>query len=78
VDAIELVPRPTPLPDGMRTWLTVFRRGVFDAVPENLREEILNETLEHLEPALRDREGNWTADYVRLRFRARIGSVDAA
>lgn len=78
VERIELVPRPTPLPDGMRTWLTVFRRGVFDAVPEDLREEILSETLQHLEPALHDRDGNWSADYVRLRFRAHLGSADAA
>lgn len=78
VEAIELVPRPTPLPSGMRAWLMVFRRGLFDAIPENLREEILNEALAHLKPALCDSEGNWTADYVRLRFRARIGSGDAA
>lgn len=78
VDAIELVPRPTPLPNGMRTWLTVFRRGVFDAVPEELREEILSETLEHLEPALCDGDGNWTADYVRLRFRTHIAQRDPA
>ena len=78
VEAMELVPRPTPLPSGMRAWLTVFRRGVFDAVPQDLRETILQETLEHLQPALRDSEGNWTADYVRLRFRARIGTADAA
>lgn len=66
VDAIELVPRPTPLPSGMRAWLILFRRGLFDAVPESLRDTILNETLEHLAPALCDKNGNWTADYVRL------------
>lgn len=78
VEAMELVPRPTPLSDGMRAWLTVFRRGVFDALPEDLRETILQETLDHLEPVLRDRDGHWMADYVRLRFRAHIGSADAA
>ncbi|MGO8719290.1 MAG: class I SAM-dependent methyltransferase [Acidobacteriaceae bacterium] len=78
VNAMDLVPRPTPLPSGMRAWLMMFRRGVFNAVPEDLRETILKETLEHLEPALRGRDGNWIADYVRLRFRACIGSADAA
>lgn len=78
VEAMELVPRSTPLPSGMRAWLTMFRRGVFDTVPQNLRDAILNETIEHLEPALRDRDGNWIADYVRLRFRARVSSADAA
>jgi trans-aconitate methyltransferase len=75
VDAIELVPRPTPLPSGMRAWLIMFRRGVFDAVPEDLRDTILNETLEHLAPALCDKDGNWTADYVRLKFRAHLDTV---
>lgn len=72
VDAIELVPRPTPLPSGMRPWLIMFRRGLFDRVPDDLRDTILNETLEHLALALRDKEGNWTADYVRLKFRAHL------
>jgi trans-aconitate methyltransferase len=78
MERMELVPRPTPLPTGMRAWLTVFRRGLFDAVPTDLHEKILNEALEHLEPALRDSDGNWIADYVRLRFRARVGNLDPA
>jgi trans-aconitate methyltransferase len=78
VETMELVPRPTPLPSGMRAWLTMFRRAIFESVPQNLRDTILNETIEHLESALLDRDGNWTADYVRLRFRARVGAVDAA
>ncbi len=72
VDAIELVPRPTPLPSGMRAWLIMFRRGLLERVPEDLRNSILNEALEHLAPALCDKDGNWTADYVRLRFRAHL------
>ena len=76
-DTIELVPRPTPLPSGMRAWLIMFRRGVFERVPENLRDAILDETLEHLAPALCDKDGNWTADYVRLRFRAHLDSASS-
>ncbi|MGC1873208.1 MAG: methyltransferase domain-containing protein [Acidobacteriaceae bacterium] len=75
IDAIELVPRPTPLPTGMRAWLIMFRRGLFDRVPENLRDTILNEALDHLAPALCDKNGNWTADYVRLKFRAHLISA---
>ena len=75
VDAIELVPRPTPLPSGMRAWCIMFRRGVFEAVPQDLRDAILDETLDHLAPALCDKDGNWTADYVRLRFRAHLDSA---
>lgn len=76
VEAMELVPRPTPLASGMRAWLMIFRRGLFDTIPETLREEILDETMSHLQPALCDSAGNWTADYVRLRFRARLARMD--
>jgi trans-aconitate methyltransferase len=72
VEAIELIPRPTPLPEsGMRGWLTTFRKGVLDLLTESQREMVLTETVALLEPALRDELGNWTADYVRLRFIAR-------
>jgi trans-aconitate methyltransferase len=30
VQSIELVPRPTPLPNGMESWLNTFRNGVLD------------------------------------------------
>ena len=71
VEEMQLIPRPTPLPAGMHAWLTTFRKGVLDAVPEALRQTVVEETVALLEPALRDEEGNWTADYVRLRFIAR-------
>jgi trans-aconitate methyltransferase len=77
VDAIELVPRPTPLPSGMRPWLIMFRRGLFERMPDDLRDTILNEALEHLALALRDKDGNWTADYVRLRFRAHLAPASS-
>jgi SAM-dependent methyltransferase len=69
VQQIALIPRPTPLPaSGMEGWLRTFRRGVIDGLPENLRETVIAETAALLAPALRDEEGNWVADYVRLRF----------
>ena len=62
-------PRPTPLGDGgMRGWLQTFCRGALDALPEPLRETAVEETAALLAPALRDHDGRWTADYVRLRF----------
>jgi SAM-dependent methyltransferase len=73
VPRMELIPRPTPLAEGgMAGWLRTFRRGVLDGLPEELRETIVNETCALLEPALKDEDGNWVADYVRLRFIARI------
>lgn len=72
VERIELIPRPTPLNQGgMSAWLRTFRRGVLDGLPESLRDTVVEETVALLEPALRDEDGNWIADYVRLRFVAR-------
>jgi ubiquinone/menaquinone biosynthesis C-methylase UbiE len=69
VQRIALIPRPTPLPQsGMAGWLRTFRSGVLDSLPESLRETAVDETAALLAPALRDEEGNWVADYVRLRF----------
>lgn len=74
VERIELIQRPTPLPEsGMIGWLRTFRRGVLDGLPETIRDTVVEEAAALLEPVLRDEEGNWTADYVRLRFIARAG-----
>jgi len=67
VETIALVPRPTPLADGMETWLHTFRHGFFDGEDGP---EMIAEAAALLEPQLRDADGNWTADYVRLRFLA--------
>ncbi len=73
VERIELIPRSTLLGEGgMVGWLNTFRRGVLDGLPAELRETVVNETCALLEPALKDEDGNWVADYVRLRFIARI------
>jgi trans-aconitate methyltransferase len=69
VQQIALIPRPTRLAEGgMEGWLRTFRRGVLDTLPESLRDLVVKETVALLTPALRDEEGNWVADYVRLRF----------
>jgi SAM-dependent methyltransferase len=66
-------PRPTPLgAEGMTAWLNTFCRGALDALPEDLRDAAVAETTALLAPALCDEEGQWTADYVRLRFIATI------
>jgi SAM-dependent methyltransferase len=69
VQRMALIPRPTPLPEsGMTAWLTTFRSGVLEGLPEALRKTVVEETAALLAPALRDEDGNWIADYVRLRF----------
>ena len=66
----KLIPRPTPLPGDIGGWLETFARPFTDALEEGERESLLVEVREALRPALCDAEGQWTADYVRLRFAA--------
>ena len=62
-------PRPTLLPaSGMAGWLNTFNRGALDSLPEELRDPVVEETAALLAPVLRAHDGQWTADYVRLRF----------
>jgi len=73
VERVELIPRPTVLGEGgMAGWLRMFRRGVLDGLPAEMREVVVSETCALLEPTLRDEDGIWVADYVRLRFVARV------
>ena len=71
IDYIALIPRPTPLPTGMRGWLETFAIPFTNVLPEMDRGEFLDEVTERLRPALCDEQGRWTADYMRLRFLAR-------
>jgi SAM-dependent methyltransferase len=64
--------RPTRLSTGMAAWLETFRQPFFDRFEEPERGEALAEAVELLRPSLCDREGVWTADYVRLRVEARL------
>ena len=73
VSKIAYFPRPTILAEsGMTGWLRTFRSGVLDRLPEAIREAVVEETAALLAPALRDEDGNWTGDYVRLRFIANV------
>lgn len=72
VERMTLFPRPTSLEkSGMAGWLSTFRRGVLDKLPEAFRSQVIDECCALLAPVLRDEDGNWVADYVRLRFVAR-------
>jgi len=70
VEFIAIIPRPTPLAAGMEAWLNTFRNGVLDRLPPAERAAALQETIALLKPVLCDVNGDWTADYVRLRFKA--------
>ena len=66
----ELIDRPTPLPAGISAWVKTFRAGWLDRamVPEWERDEIGRGVEKRVEATLRNPDGSWLADYVRLRF----------
>jgi trans-aconitate methyltransferase len=70
VDNIALIPRPTPLPGDIVGWLETFALNFFQGFSDEERIDYLREVRTVLEPQLRDGDGHWVADYVRLRFAA--------
>jgi len=70
VRSIALIPRPTPLPTDLAGWLATFAQSHLNRVSEAERPALVAEVLESVAPELRDADGRWTADYVRLRFSA--------
>ncbi len=71
IDNITTFYRPTPLPNAVRSWLEVMRKPFFEQFGDR-EEEAYERVIAALKPCLCDDEGNWIADYVRLRFRATL------
>jgi SAM-dependent methyltransferase len=74
VERIERFARPTPLPGPLSDWLDTFAESFLAAVPAAERRALADEVSAIVEPSLRNEEGQWHADYVRLRFAARLAS----
>lgn len=72
VNFIKLIPRPTPLPTGLRGWLETFGERFTSLVPEADRDGFIAE-VEELTRADLYQDGEWVADYTRLRFAATRG-----
>ncbi len=72
VERMELIPRPTPVTAGMEAWLATLAAPALALLPEARREAARAQVAALAAPALRDEAGNWTADYMRLRFLARL------
>jgi trans-aconitate methyltransferase len=70
VDSIALIPRPTPLPGDITGFLETFALSFFQGFSDEARSDYLSEVRTVLEPQLRQADGTWIADYVRLRFAA--------
>jgi len=64
-----LFDRPTPLEGGsagMVNWIEMFAGGFLSGLSDNVRSQVINSVEERLRPALY-RDGNWSADYRRIR-----------
>jgi trans-aconitate methyltransferase len=70
VDTMLHFPRPTPLPGDVTAWLDTFAGPFLGEVDDPA--EAKAEVAELLRPSLCDEHGNWTVDYVRLRFAATL------
>ena len=70
VNDIKLIPRPTQLPTDLRGWLITFANPFINAIETADRDAFLADVIAMLKPTLCDASGQWTADYVRLRFSA--------
>jgi trans-aconitate methyltransferase len=60
--------RPTPLygENGLRDWIEMFGSALFEGIGEEQRKAIITKT-EHRLKAVLFKEGNWIADYKRIR-----------
>jgi len=56
----------------MKAWLQIFAIPFTGLLPERDRDAFLDDAVDILRPVLCDEQGNWTADYTRLRFAARM------
>jgi trans-aconitate methyltransferase len=70
VQSIDLIPRPTLLPGDVGSWLETFAQPYLSALAPSERQEFVSEVVGALRPVLCDANGEWRADYVRLRFSA--------
>lgn len=72
VTEIALIPRPTPIAAGMEAWLQTLAAPALALAPEGLRDGLRARAAHLVAPAMQDEAGAWTADYMRLRFKAEL------
>ena len=70
VKSIDIFPRPTVLPQGMKGWLEMFAQQFTEVLPLEDRSTFIEEVVNICQPQLCNQQGEWIADYVRLRFSA--------
>jgi len=72
VSYIELIDRPTPLPGDIIGWLDIFAGSFFAVLTGDERADMCTEIAARLRPTMTDGNGQWIADYVRLRLKASL------
>lgn len=72
VEQIESIPRPTPAPTGLNAWLETLAARALERIPAAGRDAARAEAARLAAPALRQADGRWTVDYVRLRVMAKL------
>ncbi|AMV48773.1 class I SAM-dependent methyltransferase [Paraburkholderia caribensis] len=70
VSHIELFDRPVVIDYPVRDWIRTFGSPYLTVLDEHDRAPLLNEVTRQLAPHLLGKDGRWTIDYTRLRFRA--------
>ncbi|HTA75585.1 MAG TPA: methyltransferase domain-containing protein [bacterium] len=70
VEFIQHFDRATPLPHDAKAWVKTFRKSYLAELSPDDVPIFLEEVQEAVRPKLCDTQGRWTADYVRLRFKA--------
>jgi trans-aconitate methyltransferase len=70
IDSMVSFERPTPQAGDVVHWLRLFTQSFAAALPEQERESFYAALARHLAPSLRNADGCWVLDYVRLRFSA--------
>jgi len=70
VEYIELIQRPTPI-DDITNWLDVFANGITKNLTDEQKIKFKEEVKEILKPKQYSKKDGWSADYVRLRLKAK-------
>jgi trans-aconitate methyltransferase len=70
VRSIDIIQRPTQLSGELFDWLEIFAQPFTNAIEKDHRRSFLDEVGRRAESSLRDADGRWIVDYVRLRFAA--------
>jgi trans-aconitate methyltransferase len=68
VKKILLRDRPTQLPTNVAGWFVTFTREILADLTEDERTVVIKRMVKLSEAELRDKDGHWRVDYVRLNF----------